>query len=133
MANDDLDGDASGARLADDAATIAVDVALGLAPRRVLTAAVRLPPRSTVADALRAAGWAELAAARLGDAALGAAGWSTAVWGRARALSHALRDGDRVEVVRALAMTPAQARRARYRAAGGVKALRERAAKVREA
>jgi putative ubiquitin-RnfH superfamily antitoxin RatB of RatAB toxin-antitoxin module len=112
-----------------DAATIVVDVACSPAPREMLCATLSLPAGATVGDALQAADWPMLDAAREGDDAFAAAGLSAAVWGRARPLAHALRDGDRVEVLRALVVAPMDARRVRYRAAGGVRTLRERAAK----
>jgi putative ubiquitin-RnfH superfamily antitoxin RatB of RatAB toxin-antitoxin module len=40
-----------------------------------------------------------------------------------------LRDGDRVELLRPLAVAPMDARRARYRKSGGVQAIRARNAK----
>ena len=67
--------------------------------------AVDLRPGSTVAEALVAARVAErhpgLALDRLG------------VWGRRREPGHALRDGDRVEVYRAIRADAKQMRRAR--------------------
>ena len=54
------------------------------------------------------------------------------MWCRSRPLTHPLRDGDRVEVLRNLAIAPMDARRARYRDAGGVKALRDRAVKAQK-
>jgi putative ubiquitin-RnfH superfamily antitoxin RatB of RatAB toxin-antitoxin module len=107
-------------------AVIAVEVAWSPAPREMRRAALRLPAGSTIAAALQATGWAELAPAWADDAALAAAGLSVAVWSHGRALGTELRDGDRVEVLRALTIAPMDARRARYEAAGGVKALRRR-------
>jgi putative ubiquitin-RnfH superfamily antitoxin RatB of RatAB toxin-antitoxin module len=103
------------------APTIEVELAYSPAPREMRTAALRLPAGSTVADALRASGWEDLVRAAAGGGPL-----ATAVWGQARALSAALREGDRVEVLRPLTVAPMEARRARYEAAGGVKALRKR-------
>jgi putative ubiquitin-RnfH superfamily antitoxin RatB of RatAB toxin-antitoxin module len=112
--------------MANAEATIAVEVAWSPEPRRMRTTALRLPCGATVAQALRATGWPELAEAADSDAALAAAGLAVAVWARGRALDAALRDGDRVEVLRALTIAPMDARRARYEAAGGIKALRRR-------
>lgn len=43
----------------------------------------------------------------------------TGVWGRRQAPTHALRDGDRVEVYRPLQCDPKEARRLRYRQTPG--------------
>jgi len=99
--------------------TIAVELAFSPAPREMRTMALRLPPGSTIAEALRASGWPEVAGGEGGELV-------TAVWGQARPLASVLRDGDRVEVLRPLKVAPMDARRARYEAAGGVKALRKR-------
>ena len=106
--------------------TIAVEVAWSTAPRRLSAVTLQMPAGATVASALQATGWAGLAAAQHGDEAFVASGLSAAVWGRARPLTHVLRDGDRVEVLRGLVIDPMDARRVRYEAAGGVKALRRR-------
>jgi putative ubiquitin-RnfH superfamily antitoxin RatB of RatAB toxin-antitoxin module len=109
-----------------------VEVAWSPVPREVRTVSLRLDAGATIADALLATGWVEVDAARHGEDAFGQAGLSAAVWGRSRPLAHALRGGDRVEVLRALPIDPMDARRVRYRAAGGVKALRERAVKAQK-
>ena len=103
-----------------------VEVVWSPAPREMLRASLKLAAGSSVADALRATGWDALAIAAGGDAALVSAGLSAAIWGKASPLGTPLRDGDRVEVLRALTIAPMEARRARYDAAGGVKALRKR-------
>ena len=97
-------------------------------PSRRETASVDLllAADSTIAGAIAAAGWPALASAAQGDAAFAAAGLSAAVWSKARALAHPLRDGDRVEVLRELQIDPMNARRVRYEAAGGIDALRRR-------
>jgi putative ubiquitin-RnfH superfamily antitoxin RatB of RatAB toxin-antitoxin module len=61
-----------------------------------------LPTGSTIADALQAAGWPN-------------EGWSIGVWGRVQPLDRPLRDGDRVELCRALTVDPKEARRLRYK------------------
>ena len=111
---------------------LSVEVAWSPAPREMRSAAVSLPAGATLADALTALDWPPFEPARRGDDAFGAAGLSAAVWGRARPLTHPLRDGDRVEVLRALVVAPMDARRVRYRDAGGVKALRRRAVKAQK-
>lgn len=65
---------------------------------------LRLAPDATVADALRAVGWQS-----------DPAQWSVAIWGRAQPLDRPLRDGDRVELCRALIVDPKEARRLRYK------------------
>ena len=99
---------------------ITVEVAFSPAPREMRTASLRLPPGATVADALRASGWPEVAP-NDGEGDL-----VVAVWGQARPLGAVLHDGDRVEILRPLKVAPMDARRARYEAAGGVKSLRKR-------
>lgn len=128
MASAEAPSDAGRPSVAPDA--LAIDVAWSPAPRELLTASLTLPLGATLRDALAATGWEALDCARHGDEALAQAGLAAAVWGRARPLSHALRDGDRVEVLRGLAADPMDARRVRYRAAGGVRVLRDRAAKA---
>lgn len=68
-----------------------------------------LPDGSTVADAI--------AAARLAERfpSLDAATLEAGIWGRGRERSAVLRDGDRVELYRALEADPKDARRARAR------------------
>jgi putative ubiquitin-RnfH superfamily antitoxin RatB of RatAB toxin-antitoxin module len=110
----------------DAGATIAVQVAWSPAPRETLVATLRLRHGASVATALAATGWPALASAQEGEEAFAANGLSAAIWGRGRSLSHPLRDGDRVEVLRELQIDPMDARRLRYEAAGGVDALRKR-------
>ena len=100
-----------------------VQVVLAPAPRQVLRAELVLPAGATLAEAVAAAapllGWrgAEAAAgpgagalpAQLIDGTLQAA-----VWGRLRPPGTPLRDGDRVELLRALQVDPKQARRQRH-------------------
>jgi putative ubiquitin-RnfH superfamily antitoxin RatB of RatAB toxin-antitoxin module len=107
-------------------AEIAVRVVWSATERETASLVLRLPPASTVADAIAAAGWPALASAGHGDAAFAAAGLSAAVWSKPRPLAHPLRDGDRVEVLRDLQIDPMTARRVRFEAAGGIDALRER-------
>ena len=107
-------------------AEIAVQVVWSPSARETLDVTLRLPHGATVAAAIAAAGWPALASAARGDAAFAAAGLSAAVWSKGRALDHALRDGDRVEVLRDLQIDPMTARRVRFEAAGGIDALRRR-------
>lgn len=48
------------------------------------------------------------------------------VWGKVRPYSHLLRDGDRVEIYRALRADPKDARRAKVDAAGGAGGVKGR-------
>ena len=107
-------------------AEILVHVVWSPSERETLSTTLRLPATATLADALAAAGWPDLASAAQGEAALAGAGLSAAVWSKARPLAHALRDGDRVEVLRGLQIDPMAARRVRFEAAGGIDALRRR-------
>jgi putative ubiquitin-RnfH superfamily antitoxin RatB of RatAB toxin-antitoxin module len=107
-------------------AEIAVQVVWCPAARATAQVMLKLPAPATLAAALAATAWPELASAAGGDAAFAAAGLSAAVWGRARPLSHPLREGDRVEVLRDLVIDPMSARRVRFEAAGGVDVLRRR-------
>lgn len=94
-----------------------VEVALGLAPRRVHMVRLSLPAGSTVRDALFAADvWSldetlTLQAIESGE-------WTVGVWGRKERPGHVLRDQDRIELVRQLKVDPKEARRVRYRAQG---------------
>jgi putative ubiquitin-RnfH superfamily antitoxin RatB of RatAB toxin-antitoxin module len=117
---------ASSAGRQDAQAAIVVEVAWSRGPRETLATTLRLSNGATVAAALAATGWPEVASAAEGEEAFSVRGLSVAIWGRSRPLSHALRDGDRVEVLRDLKIDPMDARRVRYQAAGGVDALRKR-------
>ena len=70
-------------------------------PRRFETVVLELGEGACVADALRAAGWAETP------------GSDVAVFGVVAAGSTVLRDGDRVELLRPLLVDPKDARRRR--------------------
>jgi uncharacterized protein len=107
-------------------AEIGVQVAWSPSSRETRVVALRLPAGADIAAALAATGWAALDIAGQGDDAFAAAGLSAAVWSRAQPLGYALRDGDRVEVLRGLLIDPMAARRVRYEAAGGIDALRRR-------
>jgi len=107
-------------------AEIHVQLVWSRSERETVSVDLLLEPASTVAAAIAAAGWPGLESASQGDAAFAAAGLSAAVWGKARALAHPLRDGDRVELLRDLQIDPMTARRVRYEAAGGIDALRRR-------
>lgn len=85
-----------------------IEVAYSPRPGEVELCEVRVAPGATVLHVLRESRLLErhpkidLAAQRVG------------VWGRLVAPSDAVRDGDRVEVYRALTVDPKEARRRRY-------------------
>ena len=81
-----------------------VEVAFAL-PDRQLLATVTVPDDAVVADALRLCGIEE----RFPDVSFDAL--QAGIWGQPVERTHALRDGDRVEVYRPLAMDPREARR----------------------
>ena len=93
-------------------ATLQVTVVYSPAPRVVHERAVQLAGAPTVRDAITASGLLEAFPDLL--AALPTVG----VWGRKTALGHVLREGDRVEVYRALVVDPKVARRERFRRQG---------------
>lgn len=82
-----------------------IEVEVAYSPRAgdVMRATLVLPAGATLADAIARTGWTlptDLA---------------TGVWSRPREATDALRDGDRVELTRALKVDPKEARRQRYR------------------
>ena len=87
-------------------ATIRVEVVYAL-PEGLKTAMVTLQNGATVRDALAASGLAELSGGRVG------------IFGKRVTEDTALADGDRVEIYRALAMDPKEARRLRAKRARG--------------
>lgn len=92
------------------AGTIAVEVVFGLPDRQELVE-VTLPRGATLAEAIAASGIAE----RFAEHDL--AGAATGVWGKPVPRDRVLRNGDRVEIYRALTIDPREARR--QRAAAG--------------
>ena len=70
--------------------------------------ALRLPAPATLAAALRASGVMQRHALDAGELRFG-------VWNHARDAESLLRDGDRVELYRALTVDPKEARRLRYK------------------
>lgn len=87
-------------------AEIAVEVVLAL-PQRTLLKQVVLQMGATVADAI--------AAAELGEAAALVDPQRLGIFGRRVPPEQTLRDGDRVEIYRPLALDPKEARRRRAR------------------
>lgn len=88
---------------------ICVEVAHATAPRQVSLWAISLPRGSTLAAALAACGLRPAEPNARPDSQ------RVGVWGRAATLATVLRDGDRVELYRALIVDPKEARRLRYR------------------
>jgi uncharacterized protein len=94
-----------------DAALLRVEVIYGPRAGEFDAVALNLPAGATVHDALQASG----VLAR--HAQIDLARDKVGVWGQWRALDHVLRDLDRVEVYRPLAIDPKEARRKRQREA----------------
>ena len=84
-------------------ATICVEIAYSPRAGEVQRLALTLPVGTTVAQAIARTGWVLPQDIRI------------AIWGRLREPADALRDRDRVEVCRPLAVDPKEARRLRYR------------------
>jgi uncharacterized protein len=87
-------------------APLQVTLLYASAPRTVHEARVEVPQGGTALDALALAGWLErfpeMASLTLG------------IWGRAASPQTVLRQGDRVELYRALRVDPKVARRERF-------------------
>ena len=76
------------------------------APRQVHETTIEVPEGCTAQGAIEAAGWPTAYP-----------GWETltlAVWGRRCEAGHVLREGDRLELLRALRVDPKVARRERF-------------------
>jgi len=87
-----------------------VELVYSPAPRVVECRSLVLPAGATLADALRAAALPEAV-----RAALDAGTLSVSVWCRLQPPAHLLREGDRIELCRALMVDPKEARRLRYK------------------
>lgn len=98
---------------------IAVEVVYAAAPHRVMQVALRLPAGATLTQAVRSSGLLDHLA--IGQVEQLEAG----IWGRPAPGTTVLRDGDRVELTRALTVDPKEARRLRYRRDGTGKAGRK--------
>lgn len=95
---------ADGGGAADAPLMLQITVVVSLAPRQVSECTVQLPPGSTLADALQAAG--PMAAQREGTVC--------GIWGRVMPEATVLKDQDRVELYRGLKVDPKVARRERF-------------------
>jgi len=102
---------------------LAIAVVYAAAPHDVRQVSLRLREGSTLADAVRGSHLLDGLSAAQADAL------QPGIWGRAATLRTALRDGDRVELTRALRVDPKEARRQRYRRDGVRKAKARKAAK----
>jgi putative ubiquitin-RnfH superfamily antitoxin RatB of RatAB toxin-antitoxin module len=87
---------------------VRVEVVFSAAPRQVESVMLALPAGSTVGAAIAASGLVEQHGLAIETVGCG-------LWGRRCTLGRALRDGDRVELYRALTVDPKQARRLRYK------------------
>lgn len=99
-----------------------VEVVFSPAPREVDSVTLSLPEGTTLAQAVQASGLL----ARHPHFSL--ASLALSVWGRPQPPEHPLREGDRVELCRALQVDPKEARRLRYRKQGLRKPVRRPAA-----
>ena len=98
-----------------------IEVWVSTAPRDTRCSSLQLKPGSSVGDAVQASGLLDTAASLDATSVvdgLKSGRWALAVWGRKVPWGHVLRDGDRVELLRALTVDPKEARRVRYRAQG---------------
>nr|WP_043460265.1 RnfH family protein [Azohydromonas australica] len=95
-----------------------VEVVFSPAPRQVETIVLELPVGATLREAVEASGLL----AR--HPHFSAQSLSFSVWGRPQPAEHPLREGDRVELCRALLVDPKEARRLRYKGQGGEKKQR---------
>lgn len=90
-------------------AQIRVEVAFSPAAGQVVCSQLVLPAGQTVLDAINQSGLSLATTNTIeGVPRIG-------VWGQLRPLDHVLRDGDRVELYRALVIDPKDARRLRHR------------------
>ena len=95
-----------------------VEVVFSPAPRQVETIALDLPAGATLRDAVEASGLLAK------HPHFSPQSLSFSVWGRPQPAEHPLREGDRVELCRALQVDPKEARRLRYKGQGGEKKRR---------
>ena len=105
------------------AAPMRIEVVYSPAPREVESVALDLPEGATVAAALAASGLLRRHA-ELGTPEAPAGG--VGLWGQTCLPDQALRDGDRVELYRALRVDPKEARRLRQRRQGPAEAAPSR-------
>ena len=92
-----------------EAAAVHVEVACSPAAGQVVCRQLVLQPGATVREAIAQSGLPWSAQSE------GTGRLKIGVWGQLRPLDHVLRDGDRVEIYRALLIDPMDARRVRHR------------------
>ena len=92
-----------------EAGSVHVEVACSPAAGQVVCRQLVLQPGATVREAIAQSGLPWSAESE------GAGPLKIGVWGQLRPLDHVLRDGDRVEIYRALLIDPMDARRVRHR------------------
>lgn len=89
--------------------TMRIELVFCPGPREVFVREFEMQAGSRVVDALRLAGWpADTATRDWGDTPL------VGIWGRRQPLEQVLREGDRLEIYRALRVDPKVARRERF-------------------
>jgi len=88
-------------------------IAISTAPRNLSLFELPLEEHTTVAQALQ-----HLATVSAEFANTSSQDWHTAVWGKPVELTHTLKDGDRLEVLRPLRVDPKVARRERFQKQG---------------
>ena len=96
--------------------TIQVEVMASAAPRCLQTLRLTLDAGTSVSKAIaqlaQQQGWQAIAAGAL------AGEWTSAIWSRKASMTEVLRDGDRLELCRALLVDPMVARRERFATQG---------------
>lgn len=92
-----------------EAAPLRIEIACSPATGEVVCRHLVLGPGATVREAIAQSGLPWSAESE------GANPPKIGVWGQLRPLDHVLRDGDRVEIYRALLIDPKDARRVRHR------------------
>lgn len=93
-------------------AAMRVSLVFGLSPRQRLEQEIELAWPSTVGQAIQASGWLQSMADLAEQLESGVL--VCGVWGQKVAPSQLLKDGDRVEIYRALKVDPKEARRLRF-------------------
>ncbi len=88
-------------------------IALSTAPRHMSLFELPFEAHTTVAQTLQ-----QLATVSAEFANTSSQDWQTAVWGKPVEMTHTLKDGDRLEVLRPLRVDPKVARRERFQKQG---------------
>lgn len=96
---------------------LAIEVVVSVSPRVVERVSIEVPAGATLREAVEASGLMGRIEG-LDAEGLAQGVWSAGVWGHRARASQAVRDGDRVELVRRLKVDPKEARRQRYRSQG---------------